>query len=234
MPQQKWTSPAYYDDDYCMTPRRAKMLLEHLMRTYNFTKADIFYLTWIPRTIVANILNDSIMEVKKDYADKIVDFYKSLGWTDFKYFRAQNDTVQKLVHYLTKWELQYTKQKRIRAEMIAHRKEWNVRSWNIFDLVDIEKMGKGDKFYYKQEFLDRILDPKYKYYRFRLHLVRWDEKSLATKCLKLFIRNFNEFPSDLYNKYLRLTLKYETKKKLTRPADKRVELEKIKRFLFCF
>ena len=220
-------------DDYCMTPFKAKQLIQHLQRVYSFTQTDIYYLTGISKQVLSWILNDKLIDLPRKEADKLVNFYKSLWWNDFKFFRAQNDWLQKLVYYLTRWELQSAKQKKYKSIMLAHRDEWEEKECTILDLVDLNKMKTWERFYYNEKFLEWILDPNYKYYRVRLKLPKSNQQ-LANKCLKLFIRNFNEFPSDLYNKYLWINLKYEPKNQLLPPAEKRIELEKIKHFLFCF
>lgn len=220
-------------DDYCMTPYKAKQLIQHLQRVYNFTQADIYYMTWISKNILSWILNDKLIDLPRKEADKLVEFYKTLGWNDFKFFRVQNDWLQKLVYYLTKGELQSLKQKRYKSIMLAHSKEREEKECTIFDLVDVDRMKTWEKFYYNEKFLEWILDPKYKYYRVRLKLPKANQQ-IANKCLKLFIRNFNEFPSDLYNKYLWINLKYEPKNQLLPPAQQWIELQKIKHFLFCF
>ena len=226
--------PTWKDDMYCMTPLRAKQILSHIMKVYGLNQNDVYYMTWLPKATISSIMNDTIYEVPRKYADMIVDFFKGLHPNNVVYLRAQRDWLQRLIYYLSKGDINYTVQKNLKRIMIAHREEWSRREWSILDLVDMEKMKWSCwEFYYNKNFLDRVLDPKCNYFKFNVKKPKTNE-SLANKCLKLFLRNFNEFPSDLYNKYLRLEIKYDPKDRLKSPAQKRVDLYKRKDFLFCF
>jgi len=240
--QHKWEKPYFKDDDYFMPPRRARLLLEHIMNVYNLTRNDVHYMTGISSRTIDKIMQDNVYSLSSQTADAIITLYKHLWPKEMKYFRSTNDWLEKLIYYLHNGNRSY-RQTKLKHFMLGRRRKWNQREWDIFDILDIEKSIKEKEIYYQKDFLDRLLKTNDNYFFFALDM----EKTRATerypkgmnkydleKWIKLFMNSFIEFPSDLYNKYLRLSFK-RTHHVPTKAREWK-EKEQVwdKGFIFCF
>jgi hypothetical protein len=95
--------------------------------------------------------------------------------------------------------------------MLENRDNRQIRRRNPQDIFDLNRPNKGNRFYYSNEFLDRILDP-HKFYYYAIFELKSDEKdkhnNRSIRYWRLFNSRFIDFPSDLYNKYLRVHLDF--------------------------
>lgn len=236
----------YESDDYYMSPKRAYLLLDHLMRTYNLKISDIHYMTWINPIQLDKIMNhyEELYWLKKETADAIVTLYRSIGAEDLKFFRTTNDWLEKLMYYLRHWNKEY-RQKHLRWIMLSHKRKRNQKTWDIYDLLDIEKCIKEKDIFYRKEFLDRLIKTNDNYFFFWLDLANarpsesypnWMTRGEIQKWTKIFFQHFSDFPSDLYNKYLRLSFRNRIDLNKAQCWKERSALEKIKEkwFIFCF
>lgn len=240
-----WKNHQFEDEDYYMSPKRARNILEHLIRTYLLTLEDIHYMTWINLQSLDKIMNhpEELYGLTKQTTDRIVHLYKTLWAKDLKFYRKTNDGLDKLVYYMKHWHKMY-RQTEMKAVMRSKRRSWNQRTGDIFDVLDIEKCIKEKDVYYNKDFLDRLIKTNDNYFFFGLdmwktrtskHYPKWMTTKEIKKWTKVFLTTFSKFPSDLYDKYLRFSFRNRPD---TEPATwgQKEAIDKIQEtwFIFCF
>lgn len=240
-----WKNHQFEDEDYFMSPKRARNILQHLMRTYELTKEDIYYMTWISQPSIDKILDhpDELYGVSKQTTDRIVHLYKTLWAKDLKFYRSTNDWLDKLVYYMKHGHRTY-RQGEMKAVMLSRKRKRNQRTWDIFDVLDIEKCIKEKDVFYRKEFLDRLLKTDDSYFFFWLDMSKtrtsesypkWMTIHEIKKWAKVFMTTFSKFPSDLYNRYLRFSFRNRPEKDPENWRQKEA-IDKIQEtwFIFCF
>ena len=221
-------------DESYMSPLEAQDILKSLKKLHNLTNMDLAMLWWMTPQTIANLLKGTRYYISLEIAKKIRRLWAIIN-TEETYARNKKKdpkTPFKDLRYY-KYDAEWNKQQEMfKTRMLANRDNRQIKRWNPQDIFDLEKSKGTNKFFYSKEFLDWILDPQHFYY-YAIFELKSDEKdkhnNRSVRFWRLFNSRFIDFPSDLYNKYLRVHLDFS---KMWRPW--RYEKVQPKDFIYIF
>lgn len=222
-----------HDDSY-MSPAEAQDILKSLKKLHNLTVMDLALLWWMTPSTISSILKGTRYYMNQGVAKKIRRLWAIINTEEtYAKNKKSNQKVpfKNLKYY--KYDAERKKQQSMfKTKMLENRDNRQIRRRNPMDIFDLEKSKRANKFFYSKEFLDWILDPQHFYY-YAIFELKSDEKdkhnNRSIRFWRLFDSRFIDFPSDLYNKYLRVHLDFS---KMWRP--RRYEKVQPKDFIYIF
>lgn len=222
-----------HDESY-MSPTEAQDILKSLKKLHNLTNMDLAMLWWMTPQSISNILKGTRYYINLDIAKRIRRLWAIINTEETYAKNKKKDPkvpFKDLRYY--KYDAERNKQQEMfKTKMLENRDNRQIRRWNPQDIFDLEKSKRTNKFFYSKEFLDWILDPQHFYY-YAIFELKSDEKdkhnNRSIRFWRLFNSRFIDFPSDLYNKYLRVHLDFS---KMWRP--RRYEKVQPKDFIYIF
>ena len=222
-----------HDESY-MSPLEAQDILKSLKKLHNLTNMDLAMLWWMTPAEIALLLKWTRYYINLSTAKKIRKLWAIIN-TEETYARNKKSNqkvpFKDLKYY--KYDAERKKQQSMfKTKMLENRDNREIRRRNPQDIFDLNRANNGNKFYYSHEFLDWILNPQ-KFYYYAIFELKSDEKdkhnNRSIRYWRLFNSRFIDFPSDLYNKYLRVHLDFS---KMWRPW--RYEKVQPKDFIYIF
>ena len=222
-----------HDESY-MSPLEAQDILKSLKKLHNLTNMDLAMLSGMTPQTISNILKGTRYFINLEVAKKIRRLWAIINTeeTYVKNKRKDPKVPFKDLRYY-KYDAEWNKQQNMfKTKMLENRDNRQIRRRNPQDIFDTEKSKWTHNFFYSKEFLDWILDPQHFYY-YAIFELKSDEKdkhnNRSIRFWRLFNNRFIDFPSDLYNKYLRVHLDFS---KMLRP--RRYEKVQPKDFIYIF
>ena len=222
-----------HDESY-MSPLEAQDILKSLKKLHNLTNMDLAMLSGMTPQTISNILKGTRYFINLEVAKKIRRLWAIINTeeTYVKNKRKDPKVPFKDLRYY-KYDAEWNKQQNMfKTKMLENRDNRQIRRRNPQDIFDTEKSKWTHNFFYSKEFLDWILDPQHFYY-YAIFELKSDEKdkhnNRSIRFWRLFNTRFINFPSDLYNKYLRVHLDFS---KMWRP--RRYEKVQPKDFIYIF
>lgn len=222
-----------HDDSY-MSPLEAQAILKSLKKLNNLTVMDLAMLWWMTPQTISSLIKGTRYYINLETAKKIRRLWAVIN-TEETYFKNKRKSTKvpfkDLRYYKYDWE-RNKQQEMFKTKMLENRDNRQIRRRNPQDIFDTKKAEKWNRFFYSKEFTDWILDPKHFYY-YAIFELKSDEKdkhnNRSIRFWRLFSSRFKEFPSDLYNRYLRVHLDFS---KMER--TKRYEKVQPKDFIYIF
>lgn len=222
-----------HDESY-MSPLEAQDILKSLKKLHNLTNMDLAMLGWMTPQTISSLLKGQRYYLNLEVAKKIRRLWAIINTeeTYVKNKRKDPKTPFKDLRYY-KYDAERNKQQEMfKTKMLENRDNRQIRRRDPYDIFDTEKSKWTHNFFYSKEFLDWILDPHHFYY-YAIFELKSDEKdkhnNRSIRFWRLFSSRFIDFPSDLYNKYLRVYLDFS---KMWRP--RRYEKVQPKDFIYIF
>ena len=222
-----------HDESY-MSALEAQDILKSLKKLHNLTNMDLAMLWGMTPQTISNILKGTRYYINLDIAKRIRRLWAIINTeeTYAKNKRKDPKVPFKDLRYY-KYDAEWNKQQEMfKTKMLENRDNRQIRRRDPYDIFDLEKSKWTNKFFYSKEFLDWILDPHHFYY-YAIFELKSDEKdkhnNRSIRFWRLFNSRFIDFPSDLYNKYLRVHLDFS---KMWRP--RRYEKVQPKDFIYIF
>lgn len=222
-----------HDESY-MSPLEAQDILKSLKKLHNLTNMDLAMLWGMTPQTISNLLKGTRYFINLDIAKRIRRLWAIINTEETYVKNKKKDPkvpFKDLRYY--KYDAERNKQQEMfKTKMLENRDSRQIRRRNPYDIFDLEKSKGTNKFFYSKEFLDWILDPQNFYY-YAIFELKSDEKdkhnNRSIRFWRLFSSRFINFPSDLYNKYLRVHLDFS---KMWRP--RRYEKVQPKDFIYIF
>lgn len=222
-----------HDESY-MSSLEAQDILKSLKKLHNLTNMDLAMLWWMTAQTISSIIKGTRYFINLDTAKRIRRLWAIINTeeTYVKNKRKDPKVPFKDLRYY-KYDAERNKQQEMfKTKMLENRENRQIRRRNPQDIFDLEKSKWTNKFFYSKEFLDWILDPQHFYY-YAIFELKSDEidkhNNRSIRFWRLFNSRFIDFPSDLYNKYLRVHLDFS---KMWRP--RRYEKVQPKDFIYIF
>ena len=222
-----------HDESY-MSSAEAQDILKSLKKLHNLTNMDLAMLSGMTPQTVSSIIKGTRYYISLEIAKKIRRLWAIINTeeTYVKNKRKDPKTPFKDLRYY-KYDAERNKQQEMfKTKMLENRDNRQIRRRDPYDIFDLEKSKGTNRFFYSKEFLDWILDPHHFYY-YAIFELKSDEKdkhnNRSIRFWRLFSSRFIDFPSDLYNKYLRVHLDFS---KMWRP--RRYEKVQPKDFIYIF
>lgn len=222
-----------HDESY-MSPLEAQDILKSLKKLHNLTNMDLAMLWWMTPQTISSLLKGQRYYLNLDIAKRIRRLWAIINTeeTYVKNKRKDPKTPFKDLRYY-KYDAERNKQQEMfKTKMLENRDNRQIKRRDPYDIFDLEKSKGTNRFFYSKEFLDWILDPHHFYY-YAIFELKSDEKdkhnNRSIRFWRLFSSRFIDFPSDLYNKYLRVHLDFS---KMWRP--RRYEKVQPKDFIYIF
>ena len=222
-----------HDESY-MSPIEAQDILKSLKKLHNLTNMDLAMLWWMTPQTISTLLKGTRYYINLDTAKRIRRLWAIINTeeTYVKNKRKDPKVPFKDLRYY-KYDAERNKQQEMfKTKMLANRDNRQIKRRDPYDIFDLEKSKWTNKFFYSKDFLDWILNPQ-KFYYYAIFELKSDEKdkhnNRSIRFWRLFNSRFIDFPSDLYNKYLRVHLDFS---KMWRP--RRYEKVQPKDFIYIF